>query len=184
MLSHEPLQKLDIIAPEQIGAHLPEHVCALIEGREIVVFSVTDDASDTADFSARYGFPMEDCANTIVVKYKKDGGEHLAAIVTLGSLRLDVNGAVKAVLGAKRISFAQREIATQESAMEFGGITAFGLPASWRILVDAAVMQRRQVVMGAGVRAAKLLLAPSVLEQLENLEVAQLTLPSDAAEVA
>jgi len=182
MLSHEPLQKLDIIAPDQIGAHLPAHVAASIEGRDIVVFSVTDDASDTADFSARYGFPMEDCANTIVVKYKKDGGEHLAAIVTLGSLRLDVNGAVKAVLGAKRISFAQREIATQESAMEFGGITAFGLPASWRILVDAAVMQRQQVVMGAGVRAAKLLLAPSVLEQVERVEVAQLTLPPDAPE--
>ncbi|ACC72803.1 YbaK/prolyl-tRNA synthetase associated region [Paraburkholderia phymatum STM815] len=120
---------------------------------------------------------MEDCANTMVVRYKKDGCEHLAAIVTLGSLRLDVNGAVKGVLGAKRISFARREIATEQSAMEFGGITAFGLPPSWRVLVDAAVMERRQVVMGAGIREAKLLLAPSVLPQLGNVEVAQLTLP-------
>jgi prolyl-tRNA editing enzyme YbaK/EbsC (Cys-tRNA(Pro) deacylase) len=102
--------------------------------------------------------------------------------VTLGSLRLDVNGAVKAVLGAKRISFAQREIATEQSAMEFGGITAFGLPASWRVLVDAAVMDRRQIVMGAGVREAKLLLAPAVLAQLDTVEVAQLTLPPDASE--
>ena len=184
MLSHEPLQKLDIIAPDQIGAHLPAHVAASIEGRDIVVFSVTDDASDTADFSARYGFPMEDCANTIVVRYKKEGAEHLAAIVTLGALRLDVNGAVKAVLGAKRISFAQREIATEQSAMEFGVITAFGLPANWRILVDAAVMARQQVVMGAGVRKAKLLLAPSVLEQVEAVEVAQLTLPPETPETA
>ncbi|CAN7680417.1 YbaK/EbsC family protein [Paraburkholderia sp. SIMBA_054] len=184
MLSHEPLQKLDIIAPDSIGAHLPSHVAASIEGRDIVVFSVTDDASDTADFSARYGFPMEDCANTIVVKYKKDGGEHLAAIVTLGSLRLDVNGAVKAALGAKRISFAQRELATEQSAMEFGGITAFGLPTNWRVLVDAGVMERGQVVMGAGIRKAKLLLAPSVLEQLDNVEVAQLTLPPDAPAAA
>ncbi|MPW16418.1 hypothetical protein GCT13_05595 [Paraburkholderia sp. CNPSo 3157] len=179
MLSHEPLQKLDIIAPEQIDAHLPAHIAASIAGRDIVVFSVTDDASDTADFSARYGFPMEDCANTIVVRYKKDGGEHLAALVTLGSLRLDVNGAVKTALGAKRISFAQREVATEQSAMEFGGITAFGLPAGWRILVDAAVIERQQVVMGAGIRKAKLLLAPAVLEQLDTVEIAQLTLPPD-----
>lgn len=184
MLSHEPLQKLDIIAPDRLGAHLPAHVAASVAGRDIVVFRVTDDASDTADFSTRYGFPMEDCANTIVVRYKKDGGEHLAALVTLGSLRLDVNGAVKAALGAKRISFAQREIATEQSAMEFGGITAFGLPASWRILVDAAVMERQQVVMGAGIREAKLLLAPSVLKQLANVEVAQLTLPPGDAEAA
>ncbi|MEI5996739.1 hypothetical protein H3V53_05845 [Paraburkholderia bengalensis] len=182
MLSHEPLQKLDIIAPEQLAAQLPAHVAASVEGRDIVVFSVTDDASDTAAFSARYGFPMEDCANTIVVRYKKDGGEHLAALVSLGSLRLDVNGAVKAALGAKRISFAQREIATEQSAMEFGGITAFGLPMSWRVLVDAAVMERQQVVMGAGIREAKLLLAPAVLKELENVEVAPLTLPPGGAE--
>lgn len=177
MLSHEPLQNLDIIAPDQFGARLPAHVAAALGGRDLVVFSVTDDASDTADFSTRYGFPMEDCANTIVVRYKKDGGEHLAALVTLGSLRLDVNGAVKAALGAKRISFAQRDIATEQSGMEFGGITAFGLPQDWRILVDAAVMERRQVVMGAGIREAKLLLAPDVLKELPNVEVAQLTLP-------
>lgn len=180
MLSHEPFQKLDIIAPDQHGAHLPAHVAASIAGRDIVVFAVPDDASDTAACSARYGIPMEDCANTIVVRYKKDGGEHLAAIVTLGSLRLDVNGAVKAVLGAKRISFAQREIATEQSAMEFGGITAFGLPANWRVLVDAAVMERQQIVMGAGVRAAKLILAPGVLAQLDSVEVAQMTFPPDA----
>jgi prolyl-tRNA editing enzyme YbaK/EbsC (Cys-tRNA(Pro) deacylase) len=177
MLSHEPLQNLNIVAPDQLGALLPAHVVTALEGRDVVLFSVTDDASDTNDFSARYGFPMEDCANTIVVRYKRDGGEHLAALVTLGSLRLDVNGAVKAALGAKRISFAQREIATEQSAMEFGGITAFGLPADWRILVDAAVMTRRQIVMGAGIRQAKLLLAPAVLSELPTVEIAQLTLP-------
>ena len=63
--------------------------------------------------------------------------------------------------------------------MEFGGITAFGVPDDWRILVDAAVMERAQVVMGAGVRAAKLLLPPAVLRSLRNVEVGQLTLPAE-----
>jgi prolyl-tRNA editing enzyme YbaK/EbsC (Cys-tRNA(Pro) deacylase) len=63
--------------------------------------------------------------------------------------------------------------------MEFGGITAFGVPDDWRILVDAAVMEREQVVMGAGVREAKLLLAPAVLRSLRNCEVAALTLPAE-----
>jgi prolyl-tRNA editing enzyme YbaK/EbsC (Cys-tRNA(Pro) deacylase) len=58
------------------------------------------------------------------------------------------------------------------------------LPTNWRVLVDAGVMERRQVVMGAGIRKAKLLLAPSVLEQLDNVEVAQLTLPPDAPAAA
>jgi prolyl-tRNA editing enzyme YbaK/EbsC (Cys-tRNA(Pro) deacylase) len=63
--------------------------------------------------------------------------------------------------------------------MEFGGITAFGLPADWRILVDTAVMERAQIVMGAGTRAAKLLLAPDVLRQWPRCEVVALTLPAE-----
>lgn len=176
MHSHESVQQLNVIAPDQLSAHLPANVVSQLPPQGVTVFSVTDDASDTAQFSARYGFGLEDCANTIVVRYKKDGGEHYAALVSLGSLRLDINGAVKAALGAQRLSFAKREAAVEESGMEFGGITAFGLPDSWRILVDAAVMERKQIVMGAGVRAAKLLLAPDVLREWSRCEVAPMTL--------
>jgi prolyl-tRNA editing enzyme YbaK/EbsC (Cys-tRNA(Pro) deacylase) len=179
MHSHELVQQLDVIAVEQWGAHLPVHVVEELPAQGVTVFSVTDDASDTAEFSARYGFGLEDCANTIVIRYKKEGGEHYAAVVSLGSLRLDINGAVKAALGAQRLSFAKREQAVEHSGMEFGGITAFGLPADWRVLVDAAVMERAQIVMGAGVRAAKLLLAPDVLRQWPRCEIASLTLPAE-----
>ncbi|HXZ07250.1 MAG TPA: YbaK/EbsC family protein [Paraburkholderia sp.] len=179
MHSHELVQKLDVIPAEQLAAHLPAQVVAHLPVRDVVVFSVSDDASDTTEFSARYGFGLEDCANTIVLRYKKEGAEHYAAVVTLGSLRLDINGAVKAALGAQRLSFAKREVAVEHSGMEFGGITAFGLPAGWRILVDAAVMERAQIVMGAGVRVAKLLLAPAVLRQLPGFEIAPLTLPAE-----
>jgi prolyl-tRNA editing enzyme YbaK/EbsC (Cys-tRNA(Pro) deacylase) len=179
MHSHEPVKQLDIIPTEQLSAHLPAHVVANLPAEGVTVFAVSDDASDTAAFSARYGFGLEDCANTIVVRYKRDGAEHYAALVSLGSLRLDINGAVKAALGAQRLSFAKREAAVEHSGMEFGGITAFGLPADWRVLVDAAVMERAQIVMGAGVRAAKLLLAPAVLQQWPRCEVASLALSAE-----
>jgi prolyl-tRNA editing enzyme YbaK/EbsC (Cys-tRNA(Pro) deacylase) len=179
MQSHESLSQLDIIPSGQYADHLPAHVIAHLPPDEVTVFAVADDASDTAAFSDRYGFGLEDCANTIVIKFKKDGAEQYAAIVTLGSLRLDINGAVKAHLGAQRLSFARREVAVEHSGMEFGGITAFGVPENWRILVDAAVMERTQVVMGAGVRAAKFLLSPAVLRSLKNCEVAALTLPPE-----
>ncbi|MFM0043870.1 YbaK/EbsC family protein [Paraburkholderia sediminicola] len=177
MHSHEPVKQLDIIPAEQLSAHLPAHVVENLPAQGVTVFAVSDDASDTAEFSARYGFGLDDCANTIVIRYKKEGAEHYAALVSLGSLRLDINGAVKAALGAQRLSFARREAAVEHSGMEFGGITAFGLPDDWRILVDAAVMERAQIVMGAGVRAAKLLLAPEVLQQWPRCEVASLVLP-------
>jgi prolyl-tRNA editing enzyme YbaK/EbsC (Cys-tRNA(Pro) deacylase) len=159
MHSHELVKQLDVIAPDQLGTHLPAHVVEQLPARGVTVFAVTDDASDTAAFSARYGFGLEDCANTIVVRYKKEGAEHYAALVS------------------QRLSFAKREQAVEHSGMEFGGITAFGLPADWRVLVDVAVLERAQIVMGAGVRAAKLLLAPDVLRQWPRCEIAALTLP-------
>jgi prolyl-tRNA editing enzyme YbaK/EbsC (Cys-tRNA(Pro) deacylase) len=161
-------------AGERAGL-LPPHVLADLPAEGVGVFRVDDDASDTAAFSARYGFGLEDCANTIVLRFKKGGAEHYAAVVSLGSQRLDINGAVKAALGAQRLSFAKREDAVALSAMEFGGITAFGLPADWPVLVDEAVMTREQVVMGAGVRRAKLLLAPALLNSLQTVQVAALT---------
>lgn len=165
----------ELLATDELAGLLPAHVIAELPAEGVGVFRVDDDASDTAAFSARYGFGLDDCANTIVLRFKKAGAEHYAAVVSLGSQRLDINGAVKAALGAQRLSFAKREDAVELSAMEFGGITVFGLPAAWPVLVDEAVMTREQVVMGAGVRQAKLLLAPKLLRVLPTVQVATLT---------
>ncbi len=166
--------RLDAVAPADYHRHLPEQVARGLPSAELVVFRVADEHSDTAAFSARYGFGLEDCANTLVLRYKRDGAEGYAAVVNLGSRRLDVNGAVKALLGARRLSFAAREVATELTGMQFGGITAFGLPERMPLLVDAAVFERPLVVMGAGVRETKLLLSPSLLKDLPGVVVAEL----------
>lgn len=179
-----PHYRLDIVPDAQREHHVPRNVMARLPAQGVSVFTVDDNASDTAQFSERYGFGLEDCANTLVLRYKRDGAEHHAAVVTLGSRRLDVNGAVKARLGAQRLSFAKREQAVELTGMEFGGITAFGVPDDWVVLVDAAVMTRERIVMGAGVRAAKLLLAPALLEQLPNVDIAPLVFDEEVIDKA
>lgn len=170
----------DAIAITQARAQLPATVAAALPDRDLVVFACPDEYSDTAAFSTRYGVGLDDCANTLILKYSSaTQGEHYAAAVTLGSRRLDVNGAVKHRLGAKRLSLARREVATEITGMAFGGITVFGLPAGLRILVDAAVMARSAVIMGAGSRDRKFLIEPSTLLRLPLVEVASITLPSD-----
>jgi len=178
MSIHEFAQRFrfDPIAASQQSAHLPAAVAAALPADEVLVFACDDAHSDTAAFSARYGFGLEDCANTLLLKYTAGQGDQYAAVVTLGSRRLDVNGAVKETLGARRLSFAKREVATELTGMQFGGITAFGLPAGMRILVDAAVMDRPYVVVGAGYRETKILVAPAELAKLPLAEVASLTL--------
>ena len=59
--------------------------------------------------------------------------------------------------------------------MEYGGITPVGLPLDWPIWLDAAVADSASVCIGAGIRAAKLVLpGPSLLklpgaERIEGL---------------
>lgn len=170
--------QFDVVPTELHPDYLPARIASQMQGQDIIAFTVNDEDSDTAQFSTRYGFGLEDCANTIVLRYKKDGTEQHAAVVTLGSRRLDINGRVKEYLGAKRLSFAKIEVAVEMTGMEFGGITALGLPNDIRILIDTAVMERKFVVMGAGVRKTKLLLAPALLDQLLAVEVASLTFAS------
>ena len=60
--------------------------------------------------------------------------------------------------------------------MQQGGITPIGLPADWPVLVDAAVVDAGPVVIGAGIRGAKLLVDGAALAELPGAEVLDLTL--------
>src|SRR5262245_24314461 len=63
------------------------------------------EAAATAVFCARYGVPPERSANTILVASKKEPKVY-AACVVLATTSLDVNHAVRGLLGVSRLSFA------------------------------------------------------------------------------
>jgi len=60
--------------------------------------------------------------------------------------------------------------AVERTGMEYGGITPFGLPADWPLLVDAAVLAAPAVVVGSGLRGSKLLVPGAVLGLLPGAE--------------
>jgi prolyl-tRNA editing enzyme YbaK/EbsC (Cys-tRNA(Pro) deacylase) len=55
--------------------------------------------------------------------------------------------------------------------MLVGGVTPFGLPEAVPVLVDAAVMERPEIVLGGGGRDTKLRLAPKELSKLAGLRL-------------
>ena len=55
--------------------------------------------------------------------------------------------------------------------MEYGGITAIGLPAGWPVLVDASLAELPAVVIGSGVRHSKLVVPGTLLASLPGAEV-------------
>lgn len=138
---------------------------------------IDPDFADTAAFCERYGYPADHAGNTILVASKKEPKQH-AACVVLATTRLDVNHAVRDLMGASKLSFASADEMAQLTGMTVGGVTVFGLPATVPILVDERVMALDYVILGTGGRHGKINIAPEVFRRLPGSRVvAGLALP-------
>ncbi|MFF3514139.1 YbaK/EbsC family protein [Streptomyces sp. NPDC002573] len=138
----------------------------------IVYVDTEPEWADTAVFLEHYGKDLLDrSANCVVVAGKRGGETTLAACLVLSATRVDVNGAVRRQLGARKASFAPMEVATGETGMEYGGITPIGLPADWPVLIDSAVVDLPYVLVGSGRRRGKLLVPGKAFAQLPNAVV-------------
>jgi prolyl-tRNA editing enzyme YbaK/EbsC (Cys-tRNA(Pro) deacylase) len=138
---------------------------------EVLVAPIDPDLADTAGFCARYGVELVDSANCVVIAGRRGDEVRYAACVVLANTRADVNGVVRRRLQARKASFAPMAEAVELSGMEYGGITPLGLPASWPVLVDRAVLDRGVVVIGSGLRSSKLALPAAALADLPVVEV-------------
>jgi prolyl-tRNA editing enzyme YbaK/EbsC (Cys-tRNA(Pro) deacylase) len=146
-------------------------VAALGNLADVLVAEIDPGLADTAEFCEHYGMPLETSANCVIVAAKRGGNVRYAACVVLATTRADVNGVVRRRLDARKASFAPMDDAVSLTGMEYGGITPLGLPDGWPLLVDAAVADAAQVVVGSGVRRSKLLLPGKALISLPNAEV-------------
>jgi len=168
-LAPEPVtSRLDLVAPP-VAAAIP----AVADPERIGVAAIDDSLADTAAFCVHYGVEPGDSANCVIVKGRRGDVVRYAACVVLATTRADVNGLVRRRLDARSASFAPMEEAVSLTGMEYGGITPIGLPADWPILVDAAVAASPGVVVGAGIRGAKLFLPGAVLSALPGAEVVE-----------
>lgn len=139
--------------------------------RQVAVSEIDPDLADTAALTEAYDLPLSASANCVVVSGRRAGEERIAACVVRADTRADVNNLVKRTLDVRKASFLPMDRAVEETAMEYGGITPVGLPAGWRILVDAAVLDIDVAIIGSGVRRSKLLLPGRVLADLPGAEV-------------
>lgn len=132
--------------------------------------------ADTAAFCDAYDVAPEASANCVVVEGRRGDRTTHAAVLVLATDRADINRVVRRHLGVRKISFADQALAERLTGMEQGGITPVGLPADWPVLVDARVVAAGPVVIGAGVRAAKLLVEGAALATLPGAEVLELAM--------
>jgi len=138
---------------------------------EVAVVEIDPALADTAALREALDVPLEASANCVVVMGRRAGDERTAACLVRADTRADVNNLVKRMLDVRKCSFLDHDRAVTETGMEYGGITPVGLPAEWRLLVDARVVQIPVAVIGSGVRRSKLLLPGALLGELPAAEV-------------
>jgi prolyl-tRNA editing enzyme YbaK/EbsC (Cys-tRNA(Pro) deacylase) len=134
------------------------------------VAAIDPELADTAAFCEAYGSPIEASANCVVVAGSRSGERRWAGCVVLATTRADVNTVVRKRLDVRKASFAPMDEAVELTGMAYGGITPFGLPEGWPLLVDSGVLAAPAVVVGSGLRESKLLVPGAVLGQLAGAE--------------
>src|SRR5438552_12900683 len=119
--------------------------------------------ADTAAFCEKYGYPVEQSCNTIVVASKKEPKQFVACVV-LAHTRLDVNKRVTKLMGVPKASFASAEEMMALTGMHVGGVTPFSLPPGMPLYVDKRIPNLDWIVLGGGGRSLKIKISPAVFE--------------------
>lgn len=150
------------------------HVTEVLDGLGIPyeVMQIDPDFADTAAFCERYGIPLDNSANTIIVASKKEPKQYCACVVK-ATTRLDVNHAVKRLMGASRVSFATAEETKALTGMMIGGVTVFALPPDLPIYVDDKLMSLDWLIVGGGSRSIKIRTSPEVFRRIPNATIVE-----------
>ncbi len=159
--------------PELVAPPVAEALSDWSRAAEVAVCEIDPDLADTAALTAAYDLPLEASANCVLVAGSRAGEERIAACVVAADTRADVNTIVRKLLDVRKASFLPMDRAVAESGMEYGGITPIGLPASWRVLIDASVLAVPAAMIGSGVRRSKLILPGTALADIEGAEVVE-----------
>jgi prolyl-tRNA editing enzyme YbaK/EbsC (Cys-tRNA(Pro) deacylase) len=165
------LDHAELMAPTTYAALLAwSRADPEVAGRVYVAPS-DPELADTASYIAAYHIPIEASVNCVVVLGSRAGEERIAAAAIRADTRADVNHVIKRLLDVRKLSFMGIDDAVGRTGMEYGGITPIGLPAGWRVLVDARAAAVPAAIIGSGIRGSKLLLPGALLARSPGASV-------------
>jgi prolyl-tRNA editing enzyme YbaK/EbsC (Cys-tRNA(Pro) deacylase) len=134
------------------------------------LMQIDPDFADTAQFCEKYGIPLANSCNAIIVASKKEPRQYCACLV-IATTRLDVNHAVRKLMGASKVSFATAEETKALTGMMIGGVTVFALPAGLPLYVDERIMSLPWLIVGGGSRSTKIRTSPEVFRRMPGTTI-------------
>lgn len=126
--------------------------------------------ADTLQFCNKYGYPLQNSGNTIIVGSRHEPKQYSACVVQ-ASRKLDVNKTVRQLMKVRRLSFATAEETQAITGMAIGGVTPFNLPGDLPLYVDGELMKEPYVILGSGTRSSKVKISPDGLQTIPGAVV-------------
>lgn len=169
-LTFNPLQPDDKLVYASVSAQAAKSGIS----DDVFAVEINPELADTAAFCEHYGIDLGISTNCLVIEAKRADKTWYAACLVMATDMADVNGVIRKALGARKTSFAPKEVALKLTGMEYGGITPIGLPEDWTIYVDQSVMEQEVVVTGSGLRRSKVAVRTGALTELPGVQVIDL----------
>ena len=162
----------DLPEPPKSDREIEASIMSFLDGTGVPyeVVEIDPEFADTAEFCEKYGFPLENSANTIIVASKKKPKTFTASVVR-ATHRIDVNHIVKPLMDIGKVSFAISEETAELTGMMIGGVTALALPPELPIFVDPGLMKLDYIILGGGSRSIKIKIAPAIFDLVPNARV-------------
>jgi prolyl-tRNA editing enzyme YbaK/EbsC (Cys-tRNA(Pro) deacylase) len=152
--------------------NIEENVIEFLDstGVSYEVVEIDPEFADTAAFCEKYGFPLENSANTIIVASKRKPKTFTASVVR-ATHRIDVNHVVKPMMDVGKVSFARSGETAELTGMMIGGVTVLALPPEIPIYVDRGLMTLDYIILGGGSRSIKIKISPEIFRSVPNAEI-------------
>jgi prolyl-tRNA editing enzyme YbaK/EbsC (Cys-tRNA(Pro) deacylase) len=160
--------------PELLAASTRTAIERATNPSDVLVAEIDPAAAAAEVLMERYGVLPTEGVNCVIIEAVRSGISTYAAVLVQPGTRADLNGIVRKHLGARRVSFAPHDLTLEMTGMEYGSITAIGLPADWPVLISAPIMLSSRIIMGSGLVKSKLSLTPRALVELTGGEVLEI----------
>ena len=166
-LAFRPIEVNDSLVASTVSLGVFDNAIA----DDVFVAAVDPEFSDTSVFCEHYRVEPGAATNCLVVEARRGEKIWYSVCLILASDSADVNGVIRKKLGARKVSFAPKDVALELTGMEYGGITPIGLPTDWDSYIDESIMNQEFIVIGGGVRGSKVAIRPMALLELPNVQV-------------
>jgi len=132
----------------------------------------SDTEKGAANVSAALGYREEQMVKTLI--FEDHSGERV--LVLVGGNRNAISGLLKKAIGSRNIRMASLDAVRETTGYAVGSVPPFHWqPQGFRSYIDAALMQEKEVGVGAGQWGEEIVMSPQDLQRACNGTVVNLT---------